>query len=121
MQLDAGSLVKPSVSGENPLGQTMPSSKRKLIIEKRIGLFDLGWSELWEYRELLYALVGRELKLRYKQTAIGVSWVLLQPLVTMVIFTVIFGEPPKNHSKNQHRHERLQQHPTHADSGLFIT
>ena len=36
--------------------------KRKLIIEKRIGLFDLGWSELWEYRELLYALVGRELK-----------------------------------------------------------
>ena len=69
----------------------MPSSKRKLIIEKRIGLFDVGWSELWEYRELLYALVGRELKLRYKQTAIGVSWVLLQPLVTMLIFTVIFG------------------------------
>ena len=91
MQLDAGSLVKPSVSGKNPLGHTAPSSKRKLIIEKRIGLFDLGWSELWEYRELLYALVGRELKLRYKQTAIGVSWVLLQPLVTMLIFTVIFG------------------------------
>jgi len=91
MQLDAGSLVKPSVSGENPLGRTMSPSKRKLIIEKRIGLFDLGWSELWEYRELLYALVGRELKLRYKQTAIGVTWVLLQPLVTMLIFTVIFG------------------------------
>ena len=91
MQLDAGSLVKPSVSGENPLGRAMPPSKRKLIIEKRIGLFDVGWSELWEYRELLYALVGRELKLRYKQTAIGVSWVLLQPLVTMLIFTVIFG------------------------------
>jgi len=90
MQLDAGSLVKPSVSGENPLGRISPS-KRKLIIEKRIGLFDLGWSELWEYRELLYALVGRELKLRYKQTAIGVTWVLLQPLVTMLIFTVIFG------------------------------
>ena len=91
MQLDAGSLVKPSVSGENPLGRAMAPSKRKLIIEKRIGLFDVGWSELWEYRELLYALVGRELKLRYKQTAIGVSWVLLQPLVTMLIFTVIFG------------------------------
>src|SRR6476620_8938472 len=90
MQLDAGSLVKPSVSGENPLGRISPS-KRKLIIEKRIGLFDLGWSELWEYRELLYALVGREIKLRYKQTAIGVSWGLLQPFVTMLIFTVIFG------------------------------
>src|SRR6478672_5049962 len=91
MQFDAGSLVKPSVGGENPIGHTMPSIKRKLIIEKRTGLFDLGWSELWEYRELLQALVGRELKLRYKQTAIGVSWVLLQPLVTMLIFTVIFG------------------------------
>ena len=91
MQLDAGSLLKPSVSGKNPPGRTMFALKRKLIIEKRIGLFDVGWYELWEYRELLYALVGRELKLRYKQTAIGVSWVLLQPLVTMLIFTVIFG------------------------------
>src|SRR6476620_10841115 len=90
MQLDAGSLVKPSVSGESSR-RVMPSSKRKLIIEKRIGLFDVGWSELWEYRELLYALVVRELKLRYKQTAIGVAWVLLQPLVAMLIFTVIFG------------------------------
>jgi lipopolysaccharide transport system permease protein len=91
MQLDAQSLVAPSKGGENPSHRPMPSSKRKLIIEKRIGLFDMGWSELWEYRELLYALVGRELKLRYKQTAIGVSWVLLQPLVTMLIFTAIFG------------------------------
>ena len=51
----------------------------------------MDWAELWEYRELLYALVIRELKIRYKQTAIGVSWVVLQPLITMVIFTVIFG------------------------------
>jgi lipopolysaccharide transport system permease protein len=65
--------------------------KRKLIIERRNQLFDIDFSELWEYRELLYALVGRELKVRYKQTAIGVSWVLLQPLITLVIFTLIFG------------------------------
>jgi lipopolysaccharide transport system permease protein len=51
----------------------------------------MDWSELWQYRELLYAFVGRELKIRYKQTAIGVSWVILQPLIMMAIFTVIFG------------------------------
>src|SRR6185436_11781005 len=70
---------------------SMKPPRRKLIIENRSGLFDMDWSGLWEYRELLLALIGRELKLRYKQTAIGVSWVLLQPLVTMLIFTVIFG------------------------------
>jgi lipopolysaccharide transport system permease protein len=66
-------------------------SRRRLIVEKRDYVLDMDWSELWEYRELLYALVGRELKVRYKQTAIGVSWVLLQPLITLVIFTLIFG------------------------------
>jgi lipopolysaccharide transport system permease protein len=65
--------------------------RRKLVIEKRSSLFDMDWAAVWEYRELLYALVGREIKLRYKQTAIGVSWVLIQPLITMVIFAVVFG------------------------------
>ena len=64
---------------------------RRLVIENRRGLLHIDWAEVWEHRELLHTLVGRELKLRYKQTAIGVSWVLLQPLVTMLIFTVIFG------------------------------
>ena len=67
----------------------------RLVIENRRGLLDIDWPEVWEYRELLYALVGREVKLRYKQTAIGVSWVLLQPLVTVLIFTVIFGRLAK--------------------------
>jgi len=91
MQVESGTLAKLSASDNPSFEKAMAVRKRKLIIENRIGLFDVGWSELWEYRELLYALVGRELKLRYKQTAIGVSWVLLQPLVTMLIFTVIFG------------------------------
>ncbi|MGE0684434.1 MAG: ABC transporter permease [Candidatus Binatia bacterium] len=54
-------------------------------------LFQLDLQEVWNYRELLYFLVWREVKVRYKQTAIGVAWVLLQPLLTMAIFTVIFG------------------------------
>jgi lipopolysaccharide transport system permease protein len=51
----------------------------------------LDLKSIWEYRELLYFLVWRDLKVRYKQTAIGVSWTVLQPLIGMVIFTVIFG------------------------------
>jgi lipopolysaccharide transport system permease protein len=55
-----------------------------------------GWAlpqlrEMWEYRELLYFLVWRDLKVRYKQTALGVAWILLQPVVSMVVFSVLFG------------------------------
>src|SRR5688572_12919778 len=46
--------------------------------------------ELWEYRELLYFLIWRDVKVRYKQTAIGALWAVFQPLITMVIFMVVF-------------------------------
>jgi lipopolysaccharide transport system permease protein len=91
MESQTGFLAKWSWGNRNPADSSRPSPKRKLIIENRSGLFDVDWSELWEYRELLHTFVGRELKIRYKQTAIGVSWVVLQPLITVVIFTVIFG------------------------------
>ena len=65
--------------------------RHKLIIEKQDRLFDVDWSALWEYRELGYILVWRDITVRYKQTAIGVAWVILQPLITMMIFTAIFG------------------------------
>ncbi len=48
--------------------------------------------ELWYYRELLYFFTWRDLKVRYKQTAIGVLWSILQPLITMVVFTIFFGK-----------------------------
>jgi lipopolysaccharide transport system permease protein len=80
-------------------GEKKPPS-RKLVIEGQGGLLDIDYSELWEYRELLSAFVVRELKVRYKQTFIGVAWVLLQPLVTMLIFTVIFGKLAKLPSDN---------------------
>jgi lipopolysaccharide transport system permease protein len=70
---------------------SMKPPRRKLVIENRSGLFDIDWSGLWEYRELLYTLVWRDIKVRYKQTAIGVTWVVLQPLITMLLFTAIFG------------------------------
>lgn len=51
---------------------------------------DLG--ELWDYRELLYFLVWRDLKVRYKQTSIGVAWAIFQPFMAMVVFSVFFGK-----------------------------
>jgi lipopolysaccharide transport system permease protein len=50
----------------------------------------LGLKELWDYRELLYFLVWRDVKVRYKQTVIGAAWTVIQPLLTIVIFTLVF-------------------------------
>jgi lipopolysaccharide transport system permease protein len=61
------------------------------VVEPARRLLDLDLRALWQYRELLYFLIWRDVKVRYKQTAIGFTWVIIQPLVTMVIFTVIFG------------------------------
>jgi lipopolysaccharide transport system permease protein len=55
------------------------------------GFLDLGLGELWAYRELLYFFVWRDLKIRYKQTAIGALWAILQPFLTMLVFSVVFG------------------------------
>src|SRR5215470_11952515 len=55
------------------------------------GLLAVDFSELWLYRELLYFLVWRDVKVLYKQTAIGAAWAVLQPLLTMVVFTLVFS------------------------------
>jgi lipopolysaccharide transport system permease protein len=62
-----------------------------LWIEPIHGWATLKLKELWEYRELLYFLVWRDVKVRYKQAALGAAWAILQPLLTMLIFSVIFG------------------------------
>jgi lipopolysaccharide transport system permease protein len=64
-------------------------------IEPPRGWMELRLGEVWEYRELLYFFVWRDVKIRYKQTAIGVVWVVLQPLLTMVVFTLFFGRLAK--------------------------
>src|SRR2546428_13828376 len=56
------------------------------------GRLDVDFRELWHYRELLYFLVWRDVKVRYKQTAIGIAWAILQPLLTMIIFTLVFSQ-----------------------------
>lgn len=62
------------------------------IYEATHGFMSLRLDDLWHYRELLYFLTWRDIKIRYKQTALGVAWAVLQPLITMVIFSVIFGQ-----------------------------
>jgi len=64
-------------------------------IEPPRGWFALRLGELWNYRELLYFFVWRDVKIRYKQTAIGVVWVVLQPLLTMLVATLFFGRLAK--------------------------
>ena len=58
--------------------------------------FRSDWlQELWRHRELFYFLAWRDIKLRYKQTVLGVLWAIIQPLFTMVVFTLFFGNLAK--------------------------
>jgi len=65
------------------------------IVCPRKGWVALNLQDLWHYRELLYFLVWRNIKVRYKQTLLGASWALIQPLATMVVFSVFFGKLAK--------------------------
>ncbi len=76
------------------VGISLSESAKKnsaIIIQPAAGLFHLELKAIWHYRELLYFLIWRDVKVRYKQTAIGAGWAILQPLMTMVVFTVVFG------------------------------
>jgi lipopolysaccharide transport system permease protein len=75
-------------------------AKPKRVIEPRVMPWQLNLTELWQYRELLYFLVWRDVKIRYKQTAIGVAWAILQPLAAMLIFALVFGHFIKVPSKD---------------------
>src|SRR5512139_488793 len=70
--------------------KTVPASDEEIEITPRGGLgLELG--DLWRYRELFYFLAWRDIKVRYKQTALGAAWAILQPLLTMALFSLIFG------------------------------
>ena len=66
-----------------------------LVIRPSRGWVSLNLRDLWEYRDLLYFLVWRDIKVRYKQTAIGAAWAIIQPFMTMVVFSVFFGSLAK--------------------------
>ena len=73
----------------------VPDTEHYLRIEPSKGWVSLKLRELWEYRELLYFLTWRDIKVRYKQTVLGAAWAILQPFLTMVVFSLFFGNLAK--------------------------
>jgi lipopolysaccharide transport system permease protein len=83
--------TKPSIFKKNNSEQNPGANSSQVVIEPGRGWFDLRLRDIWQYHELLYFLVWRDVKVRYKQTALGVAWVVMQPLLSTVVFTVLFG------------------------------
>ena len=84
----------------HPIGNTPPSGV--ILIRPSQGWRAVNLVEVWQYRELLLFLTYRDIKLRYKQTALGVSWVVAQPLLTMTVFTIFFGRKEVNSMEEDH-------------------
>lgn len=76
---------------KDPAADVKDAGQPFIRIEPANGLLSLNLRDVWEYRELLYFLTWRDIKVRYKQTALGALWAVLQPLLTMVVFTFVFG------------------------------
>ncbi len=72
-----------------------PGNVPVTIIQPSKGWVSLKLKELWEYRELLYFLTWRDIKVRYKQTALGAAWAIIQPFFTMIVFSLFFGNLAK--------------------------
>lgn len=80
------------ISGNLPI--SMPPAPERVIKAKK-GLVGVDFAELWRYRELFLFLAWRNVLVHYKQTAVGIVWAFIRPLLTMVVFTVIFGKVAK--------------------------
>ena len=75
---------------ESKMSQARTTAVPVTVIEPSHGWLALNLKDLWDYRELVYFLIWRDVKIKYKQTVIGVGWAILQPLVTMIVFTLVF-------------------------------
>ena len=74
---------------------TTESKRPPLILRPTHGWASLNLRDLWVYRELFYFLIWRDLKVRYKQTALGATWAIIQPVMQMIVFTLLFGNIAK--------------------------
>jgi lipopolysaccharide transport system permease protein len=96
----SGEAVESREAQEARLATSTAAQAHEVLIEPSRGWTSLRLGELWEYRELLYFLAWRDIKIRYKQTALGLAWAVLQPLLTMLIFALFFGRLAKMPSDN---------------------
>src|SRR5436305_11576575 len=87
------SLNNPTAETESPITSEEPRPYK--VLRPKSGWQALNVAELWQFRDLLLMLAQRDIKLRYKQTALGVLWVVLQPLISAGIFSFVFGKVAK--------------------------
>src|SRR5215204_2546175 len=107
-------LTKPLTSESTAAAATAPPEDQpELVIKPRMGWIAVDWRELWTHRELLHFLVWRDVKVRYKQAVLGIAWAVLAPVMSVLVFTLIFGA--KGLGSNRHLPEELQNH-----TSLFI-
>ncbi len=71
------------------------TQNREIIIRPQKGWIPVNLRELWQFRDLLYFLSWRDIKVKYKQTALGAAWAILQPFLTMIVFSILFGKLAK--------------------------
>ncbi|HVD60916.1 MAG TPA: ABC transporter permease [Gemmatimonadaceae bacterium] len=90
-----------SATAASSSGTDQTIRRPTVVIEPTRGWAAIDFRELWTYRDLLMILAARDVKLRYKQTALGVAWVVIQPLIAALIFTVMFGRFAKLPSNGQ--------------------
>lgn len=90
-----GNEIDRAASPADAAGELAPPSTRAIVIQPSQGWSSLRLSELWAYRELAFFLAWRDIKIRYKQTALGAAWAIIQPLSTMLVFALFFGRLAK--------------------------
>jgi lipopolysaccharide transport system permease protein len=83
--------AKDNVTGNTSTTPTLAAKDQFVVYEHKRGWAALDLRELWSYRELLFFLTWRDVLVRYKQAVLGVAWAILQPLLTMVVFTLVFN------------------------------
>jgi lipopolysaccharide transport system permease protein len=93
-------LNDPDTIPSKHIAQSYPNDVPSVHIEPSKGWVSLGLRELWEYRDLFYFFIWRDLKVRYKQTILGALWAIIQPFFTMVVFSLFFGKLAKVPSDN---------------------
>ena len=94
MSTDLTATLEPSSEAPATPGDAAVEPQ-EIIIRPRKGWIAIDWAELWHYRELFYFLAWRDVKIRYKQTVLGVAWAVIQPVFSMLVFTIIFGKLAK--------------------------
>lgn len=91
MDVKTSASPEPSLTSSSHASSVSHSDLAPTLIKSEAAGVQLNLGELWAFRELLYFLTLRDIKVRYKQTLLGIAWVLIQPLLTMLIFTLVFN------------------------------